>query len=191
MSPLQVGLLLLLPSLTSGITTIIAGYLYDRIGPLRLVLAGGILVVIASWQFSYLTLDTSYHYVALWMTVRYIGVGLSMTPAMNAGMRAVPAELYGDASALINWLRQIFGALALGLLTSLFYTRMDTHTSALISTGNSESAHWIYSTAYTLSIDDAFMFAAIFAFMGLPLTLLLRPRSTKLHKRIQSNTNTR
>ncbi|MBW7473833.1 DHA2 family efflux MFS transporter permease subunit [Paenibacillus oenotherae] len=174
MSPFHVGLLLLLPSLTLGVATIASGYWYERIGPLRLVLAGAVLVVLASWKFSFLELDTSYSYVALWMAVRYIGVGLSMTPAMNAGMRAVPAEFYSHASALINWLRQIFGALALGLFTSIFYTRMDTHTTALQQSTPSESVQWIQSTAYTLSIDDAFMFAAIFAVAGLPLALLLR-----------------
>jgi uncharacterized membrane protein YGL010W len=95
---------------------------------------------------------------------------------MNAGMAAVPAELYGHASALINWLRQIFGALALGLFTSIFYTRMDTHTAVLQESGLTNNTHWIYSTAYTLSIDDAFLFAAAFTIIGLPLSLLLRKR---------------
>lgn len=174
MSPFHVGLLLLLPSLTLGAATLLSGYWYDRIGPLRLVLAGASLVVLASWKFSFLELDTSHGYVALWMAVRYIGIGLSLTPAMNAGMRAVPAEFYSHASALINWLRQIFGALALGLFTSIFYARMDSHTATLQQSTESESVQWIHSTAYTLSIDDAFLFAAAFAVVGLPLALLLR-----------------
>ncbi|ALS21147.1 MULTISPECIES: DHA2 family efflux MFS transporter permease subunit [Paenibacillus] len=174
MSPSHVGLLLLLPALTLGVATIAAGRWYDRVGPLRLVLAGGFLVVFASWMFSFLQLDTSYTYVAVWMAVRYIGIGLSLTPAMNAGMQAVPPELYGHASALINWLRQIFGALALGLFTSIFYARMNTHTHVLQHTAADESSRWIHLTAYTMSIDDAFLFAAAFSFIGLPLAFMLR-----------------
>lgn len=190
MTPLQVGMFLLLPSLMLGAATLFAGHWYDRIGPLPLVMAGGIMVVLASWQFSYLSPDTDSLYIAVWMSVRYIGVGLSMTPAMNAGMRAVPPEFYGDASSLINWLRQIFGALALGLFTSIFYTRMESHTSALQQDAPLESASWIYQVAYTLSIDDAFLFAAIISFMGLPLTLLLRNRLPDLGSRGTESSST-
>lgn len=187
MSPFEVGLLLLLPSLTSGVATLFAGSLYPRIGAFRLIIAGAILIVLASWQFSYLELNTSSAYVAIWMSVRYIGIGLSMTPAMNAGMHAVPAEWYGHASALINWLRQIFGALALGLFTSLFSIRMNLHTTALQQSSVAESAEWIHSTAYTLSIDDSFVFAALLVLFSVPLALLLREYPGKGIERSTSN----
>lgn len=176
MTPLEVGLLLLLPSLTSGVATLLAGHLYPRIGAFRLVIAGAVLIVLASWQFSFLRISTSLVYVAVWMSVRYIGIGLSMTPAMNAGMHAVSAEWYGHASALINWLRQIFGALALGLFASLFNTRINIHTAALQQSAEADNAEWIHLTAYTLSIDDSFLFAAILVLISVPLALLLRER---------------
>ncbi|GIP59248.1 DHA2 family efflux MFS transporter permease subunit [Paenibacillus sp. FSL W8-0186] len=176
MSPFEVGLLLLLPSLSSGAATLLAGALYPRIGAFRLVIAGAVLIVLASWQFSFLALDTNLAYVAFWMAVRYIGIGLSMTPAMNAGMHAAAAEWYSHASALINWLRQIFGALALGLFTSLFYARQNLHITVLQQSAATPSAEWIRLSAYTLGIDDSFVVAALLVLLSLPLALLLRER---------------
>jgi hypothetical protein len=179
MTPYHVGLLLLMPALTLGAATLAAGRLYERIGPLYPVLAGVFLIVIASWKFSLIAPDTGYLYIELWMAVRYIGIGLSLTPAMNAGMQAAPAELYAHASALINWLRQIFGALALGLFTSLFYTRLSVHTSNLLESSESEGPQWIHAAAYTSSIDDTFMVACFVALANIPLALLLRRRSKR------------
>src|SRR5690606_35500583 len=113
-------------------------------------------------------------YVAFWMAVRYIGIGLSMTPAMNAGMHGASAEWYSHASALINWLRQIFGALALGLFTSLFYARQNLHITVLQQSAATPSAEWIRLSAYTLGIDDSFVVAALLVLLSLPLALLLR-----------------
>ena len=60
----------------------------------------------------------------LWMTFRYIGLGLSTTPFINVGMSSVPSHLSGDASALMNWIKQVAGAVSIGLFTSFFYTRI-------------------------------------------------------------------
>ncbi|MFD2384478.1 DHA2 family efflux MFS transporter permease subunit [Paenibacillus xanthanilyticus] len=176
MTSLEVGLLLLPPALCLGVSTLLSGKLYPRLGPVPLVVAGAVLLAWASWQFSLLTPDTPEGYVMLWMSVRYVGVGLSMTPAMNAGMGAVASELAGDASALINWLRQVFGALGLGLFTSLFYARFAVHERQLADASNGWSAERLHEEAYTMGINDAFLVAGWFGVAAIPLALLLGSR---------------
>lgn len=176
MTSLEVGLLLLPPAMCLGVSTLLSGKLYARSGPVPLVVAGAVLLAWASWQFSRLTPDTPESYVMLWMSVRYVGVGLSMTPAMNAGMGAVSRELAGDASALINWLRQVFGALGLGLFTSLFYARFAAHERELAESANGWSAERAHDAAYTMGINDAFLVAGWFGVAAIPLALLLAKR---------------
>jgi len=148
----------------------------DRVGPMPLVAIGAILLAAASWKFSHLRVDTTLTYVAGWMSIRYIGIGLSMTPAMNAGMRVVSRNLSGHAAALINWLRQVSGALALGMFTSIFYSRMGVHLEELNLSAGQNGEKWVHSTAYTMSVDDAFLIAGLFALTAVPLALLLHQK---------------
>ncbi|WP_342045860.1 DHA2 family efflux MFS transporter permease subunit [Bacillus sp. OTU530] len=176
LSSYEVGVLLIPPALSLALATILSGKVYDRVGPMPLVAIGAILLAAASWKFSHLRVDTTLTYVAGWMSIRYIGIGLSMTPAMNAGMRVVSRNLSGHAAALINWLRQVSGALALGMFTSIFYSRMGVHLEELNLSAGQNGEKWVHSTAYTMSVDDAFLIAGLFALTAVPLALLLHQK---------------
>ncbi|GMK40998.1 MFS transporter [Paenibacillus sp. CCS19] len=177
MSPMYVGLLLLLPALSMTLTTTISTRYYERLGPRKLIIAGTLLLVAATWQFRSLTPNASHGYVMLWMTVRYIGIGLSMTPSMNAGMSAVEQQLSAHASALINWIRQAGGALALGMMTAYFTSRT-IHHGGSPNTGLGTPAA---TEAYMNGLSDVFLLASIVTAFGIPLALLLRRRQGTVH----------
>jgi len=170
MSPMHVGLLLLLPALSMTLTTTISTRYYALIGPRKLIVAGTVLLVAATWQFRGLTPDTSHGYVMLWMTVRYIGIGLSMTPAMNAGMSSVEQHLSAHASAFINWIRQAGGALALGMMTAYFTSRT-LHYGGTPNIGTSTPAA---TAAYMQGLSDVFLLVSLITALGVPLAILLR-----------------
>lgn len=175
MTPVHVGLLLLLPALSMTLTTTISTRYYEKIGPRKLIIAGTLLLVAATWQFRGLTPSTSHGYVMLWMTVRYVGIGLSMTPSMNAGMSSVEQHLSSHASALINWIRQAGGALALGMMTAYFTSRT-LHYGGTPNTGASTPAA---ISAYMHGLSDVFLLASIITALGIPLALLLRRHKVK------------
>ncbi len=112
----------------------------------------------------------------IWLAIRNVGTGLSLTLRTSAAMAAVPQSESGHASALINWLRQLFSAGALGMFTSVFYARMSVHESRLQANYAAQSTEWIRREAYMLSIDDAFLFASALVALAIPLALLLRKR---------------
>ncbi|QKS48846.1 DHA2 family efflux MFS transporter permease subunit (plasmid) [Paenibacillus cellulosilyticus] len=175
MTPMHVGLLLLLPALSMTLTTTISTRYYELIGPRKLIIAGTVLLVAATWQFRELTPSTSHGYVILWMTVRYVGIGLSMTPSMNAGMSSVEQHLSAHASALINWIRQAGGALALGMMTAYFTSRT-LHYGGTPNTGASTPAA---TAAYMHGLSDVFLLASIVTALGIPLAMLLRRNKRK------------
>ena len=167
MTSFEVAILFIGPALVLAGASFLSGILYDKIGPMPLVGGGALLLAVASYAFSKLSADTSIVYVGVWMAVRYAAIGLSMTPAMNAGMSAVDRSSAGDASALINWMRQLFGALGLGLFTALFYSRM------------AERADEAHADAYSHSIDDVFLTATLVALLAVPISLWLRNRTRR------------
>ncbi|MBO0996403.1 DHA2 family efflux MFS transporter permease subunit [Bacillus sp. SD075] len=169
MTATEVGLLLLPPALSMTVATVVSSKYYERVGPRPLILIGTSFLVFATWEFSRLTVDSAPELVMLWMTFRYIGLGLSMTPTINAGMNAVPANLSGDASSLINWSRQVAGAMSVGIFTSFFYTRMAFH-----GKGDGFSPD-----VYVKGLDDVFILATILTCLSIPFSLLLNGKRVK------------
>ena len=163
MTATEVGLLLLPPALSMAVTTALSSKYYDKVGPRPLILIGTLFLLLATWEFSRLTVNSTPGFVMLWMTFRYIGLGLSMTPTINAGMNAVPSNLSGDASSLINWARQVAGAMSIGIFTSFFYTRMDFH-------GKEDG---ITPEVYVKGLDDVFILAMMLTCLSIPFSLLL------------------
>lgn len=166
MTATEVGILLLLPALSMAVATIVSAKYYERVGPRPLILAGTLFLVMATWEFSRLTVDSSPGFVMLWMTFRYIGLGLSMTSTINAGMSAVPSNLSGDASSLINWARQVTGAMSIGIFTSFFYTRLDFY----------GKVNDLSPEIYVKGLNDVFVLATILTCLSIPFSLMLNER---------------
>ncbi|MWC28340.1 DHA2 family efflux MFS transporter permease subunit [Paenibacillus sp. MMS18-CY102] len=178
MAPLHVGLLLLPPALSMTLATTISTRYYKKLGPSSLLIAGSVLLMVATWQFSRLKPESGHGFVMLWMAVRYVGIGLSMTPAMNAGMSAVSQQLASHASALINWIRQAGGALAIGLFTAFFYSRISAYGGlAGVSPSTVDRADQLnVLTPYMHGLNDVFLLALLFTSLSIPLALLMRNR---------------
>ena len=169
---MEVGLLLCLPALSMTAATTISTKYYDRVGPKPLILIGISFIIVATWAFCSLKVDSSKGFVMLWMTFRYIGLGLSTTPIINVGMSSVPSQLSGDASALMNWIKQVAGAISVGLFTSFFYTRISYY-------GNTNSHS---QEVYVKGLDDVFILATILTCLSIPLILFLGKKETKRKK---------
>lgn len=175
LSPFRVGLLFLPAAGCLTIATFAAGKWYSRIGPAKLIMIGCSILFVSTYYFSMMPPETSLVVIIIWLAVRNIGTGLASTPTTNASMSAVPKEWIGHASALLNWLRQVFSAMALGLCTSLFYSRMELHQSELGGGGEGTSQ---YRLAYMHSIHDVFLVSSIIVACAIPIALLLGRRMT-------------
>ncbi|MBD3921567.1 DHA2 family efflux MFS transporter permease subunit [Paenibacillus sp. PR3] len=169
LTPLATGLVFLPAAGCLTIATFASGRWYDKVGPAKLMIAGGAILFITTYYFSGIHAGTSIAAIMFWLALRNIGTGLAMTPATNASMSSVPQQWLGHASAMLNWLRQVFNAMALGICTSLFYARMNFHQS---KAGES------YQTAYVESVHDVFLLSSIIVACAVPIAMLLGKRLT-------------
>ncbi|MBB3112494.1 EmrB/QacA subfamily drug resistance transporter [Paenibacillus phyllosphaerae] len=173
MTPFRVGLLFLPAAACLTGATFFSGRAYAKLGPVKLIIAGSVILFVSTYYFSHLAAGTSLGVIMVWLAIRNIGTGLAMTPATNASMSAVPQELLGHASALLNWLRQVFSALSLGICTSMFYARLSAHQQAMADEG-SVPASERYQLAYMMSIHDVFFVASVVVAAVIPIALLIR-----------------
>lgn len=169
----QVGLLFLPAAACLTLATFTSGKLYSAWGPALLIAAGSLILLVTTFHFSGLRADTTLLSVLVWMSIRNVGTGLALSPATSAAMAAVSNSESGHASALINWLRQVFSSISIGLFTSFFYARMRVHEAQLAGASGQDSRS-LHLTAYTNSIDDAFLIASAGVALAIPLALLLR-----------------
>ncbi|MFE6625263.1 DHA2 family efflux MFS transporter permease subunit [Streptomyces sp. NPDC057740] len=100
-----------------------------RFGARAAVSAGLVVLAFAGFLGSRTTVGSGYGFVALWLTITGLGFGLSLIPAMNGGLSALPRDRAGSGSGLLMTLRQVGGAIGIALLGSLlagaFRDRLD------------------------------------------------------------------
>lgn len=118
LTAMQTGMLLFPSALATGIMMPISGRLFDKVGAKPVVIPGVILLSLASFELSKITMNTSTSYIIWVSVIRGLGMGLAMMPSTTAGMNAVPAQLVGRASALSNVIRQVAGSLGITVLST-------------------------------------------------------------------------
>lgn len=116
---MQTGIIMFPSAVVTGITMPIGGKLFDKFGAKPVVIPGLVLLTLATYELSQITMDTSSTTIILISAIRGIGMGLSMMPSSTVGMNAVPPQLVGRASALSNVVRQVAGSLGITVLTTI------------------------------------------------------------------------
>jgi EmrB/QacA subfamily drug resistance transporter len=89
-----------------------------RLGARTPVVAGLAVILGGLLWGSTVTIGTAYWQIACWLTLIGLGMGLTMTPAMDAALGEVPPERAGAGSALTMAIRQVGGALGVAVLGS-------------------------------------------------------------------------
>lgn len=110
----------LLPgALASGLTSLIAGRLYDRVGGKILGLIGSLTVAISMIPFLFLSVHSSLIMMAVCLIFKMIGNSLVMTPLTTEALNVLPDNLLNHGSAMVNTLRQVGGSIGTGLLVTI------------------------------------------------------------------------
>jgi EmrB/QacA subfamily drug resistance transporter len=122
-TPLESGEYVIVQGLSAAFATIISGRLYNRVGPRILASIGFALVTAGTYGFTQLTPTTSWQSLQVWMILRGLGLGFTNIPLQTLMLSVVSNRLMARASSLANVLRQVFGAIGLTVLTTIFVQR--------------------------------------------------------------------
>ncbi|WP_256758050.1 DHA2 family efflux MFS transporter permease subunit [Cohnella sp. WQ 127256] len=118
-TPLDAGLLLLPGAIIMGIMSPITGIIFDKVGARWLAVIGLIITVITTFEFSKLTIDTTYTHMVWMYTFRMFGMSMLMMPIQTAGMNQLPQRLNAHGSAMSQTLRNVAGALGTAFLVTI------------------------------------------------------------------------
>jgi DHA2 family lincomycin resistance protein-like MFS transporter len=126
LSTLQTGLLLLPGGLLMGLLGPHVGRLYDKAGPIRLLVPGVIVVSAVLWAMTLLGPATWVGSILAGHVVMSVGFAFLFTPLFTVSLSSLKPSLYSHGSAVIGSLQQVAGAAGVALFVALMSARATT-----------------------------------------------------------------
>ncbi|WP_042456975.1 DHA2 family efflux MFS transporter permease subunit [Neobacillus dielmonensis] len=185
-SPMDAGLLLLPGAIIMAAMSPINGRLFDKIGGRILAVIGLAIIVVTTYMFSKLTLETTYAHLILIYSIRSFGMSMVMMPVSTNGLNQLPKRLYPHGTAMNNTLNQVAGAIGTALLVTIMTNRAESQGKQL---GEEAMKHFtgqptpeaiaqmkqqIAAQAMLNGINFAFVVATAIAVVALVLALFIK-----------------
>ena len=124
---IQAGAVFLPVGIIQGISAPMAGVFSNKINPKIPIIIGAILLAISFYLNSLMTYLTEHAFIMITLYLRGLAMGLMFSPLTAIATIGIPKEKMGQASGLINVLRQIGGSFGVALLSSLLTSRVIYH----------------------------------------------------------------
>jgi len=150
-SALVAGLTSLPGGLLMGLAGPLVGRIYDRHGARVLVVPGSVVLCIALWGFTMLSVTTPIAELIVLQTIMMVGLSMMFTPLMTDALGALPEGLYSHGSAILSTLQQVGGAAG----TALFVTIM-AKASRSGGAPDMPGVHAAFTVAATISVIAVF-----------------------------------
>ena len=130
-SALETGFILLPLAISGGIATVVAGRLYDRLGPRPLVAFGFGVLIINTWQLSQLQADTPISWIIFLLILRGLALGSTVQTTFITALSVVPMKHVARGSSLTNATRQVVQSVGVALLATILASTLSPQVSAL------------------------------------------------------------
>jgi drug resistance transporter, EmrB/QacA subfamily len=170
LSVLLAGLVMLPGGLMNGITSQVAGRLFDRAGPKVLVIPGFIIVTVIAWLLSEITQDSSISLVIALHSFLMLGTALVMTSVQTNALNQLPCHLYPDGTAIMTTLQQVGGAIGTALAMCFLSSGQENYLSSVANPGDSA----IIAEALIAGVQNAFRYVLAVSIIGLFFALFIK-----------------
>jgi len=127
------GLVLAPGGVGNLLSLVLAGRLINRLDQRLLLALGCVLNAWAAWHMSVLTSGVDYWALAWPRFVQGLGVGLIFVPLNAVGLATIPRISMGNATALLNVVRNLGGSAGVAVVSMLLARRAQEHQSTLIA----------------------------------------------------------
>lgn len=158
------GVVMLPGGVVNAVVSAAAGRLYDKVGARVPALAGFALSAIGAVLLLFAQPDSSIAYIIACHLVLMVGVPLAMSPCQSSALNALPPELSGDGSTILNTMQQVWGAVCTAVATIL----LGAGSSSALENGAGSAA------AFTTGAHWGFAFTLVLALCGFALATRLR-----------------
>jgi EmrB/QacA subfamily drug resistance transporter len=128
---LETGMILLPLAVSGGVSAVIAGRLYDRIGPRLLLGFGYLVLIINTYQLARLKGDTPISWIMVLLALRGLALGSTVQTTFVTALSVVPMRKIPRGSALVNATRQVIQSIGVAVLATVLASTLSPQISAL------------------------------------------------------------
>lgn len=169
MSAFESGLTTFPQAIGVFITAPLAGRMYGRVGPRRMMIAGLAGAAVTTLAFLWIDLETSTWTIRGVMIVRGVMFALTLIPMQAATFATIRPQDTGRASAAFNSIRQVAASFGVALLATVLTNRLGSHAAQL---GNPATRAGALS-----AFHDAFFVATVLTLIGIAAAFLVDDRT--------------
>ena len=127
-SAFQAGLILLPQALAAMVSVVVGGRLVDRIGVKAVVIPGLLLLAFATWQLTFITLNSPFWWLQLLLVLLGLSLGLTGQPLVVAALADIrEAQQVADASTITTVTRSVAASMGVALLATYVQTQTKVH----------------------------------------------------------------
>lgn len=188
-SPMQAGLMLVLPSILMIFGNMISDHLFGRISSRFLVFTGLIIATIGNYAMSQAGLSTGLITIIIFMSLRYLGMGMVKMPLTDYGLGSVPSYLSGHASSMFNWGKQMASVISTNILTVILSINIARYYAEAGFKGEIIEGTNSYSIAAIQAVSDDFLYLAVFMLFSALLSLLMSKKDQTITFKAQQESN--
>jgi DHA2 family multidrug resistance protein len=127
---LQAGSVFLPVGIIQGFVAPMAGLTSNRINPKFLIIAGLLLLAFTFYLNSQMSFLTEHHFIMTTLYLRGVAMGITFAPLTAAAVVDIPRHKMGQASGLLNVIRQVGGSFGVAVLTTILTTRIIYHSQS-------------------------------------------------------------
>ena len=127
---LQAGSVFLPVGIIQGFIAPMAGLASNRINPKFLIIGGLLMLALTFYLNSEMSYLTEHGFIMTTLYLRGLAMGIVFAPLTAAAVVDIPRHKMGQASGLLNVIRQVGGSFGVAILTTIFTTRMIYHTQS-------------------------------------------------------------
>jgi DHA2 family multidrug resistance protein len=127
---LQAGSVFLPVGIIQGCVAPMAGFASTRINPKFLIIGGALLLAFTFYLNSDMSYLTEHGYIMTTLYMRGVAMGVMFAPLTAAAVVDIPLHKMGQASGLLNVIRQVGGSFGVAVLTTILTTRINYHTQS-------------------------------------------------------------
>ncbi len=131
MSAFNTGLILVPMAITGGTAALLAGRLYDKIGPRMLIGFGFAVLIINTWQLSQIKADTSITWIMILLALRGLALGSTVQTTFVTALSVVPLPQIARGSSLTQATRQVVQAIGVAILATVLVSTLSPQVAAL------------------------------------------------------------
>lgn len=172
---LQAGIMLLPFAVASGVASLIGGRLVDRLGARIVILLGIVLLIVCTWQLTFIAVNSPIWWLLLLFIGQGIALGLCYQPLIVTATAELPPQQMALATTINTLTRTLSSSLGIALIATLVQIQTMTHTIQLARSEQGAASHSA-SLSFVLALQDAFLLLTIITILALIAVLFIRER---------------